>query len=91
MVYAPGISDIDAVRSICSSVPRPVNILAVPNLSVADLAAAGVKRVSLGSKLTNAAFGAVKRAAAEILESGTFGFSRDAMSFEELTAVFSKR
>ncbi len=90
VVYAPGISDIDAVRSICSSVPRPVNILAVPNLSVADLAAAGVKRVSLGSKLTNAAFGAVRRAAAEILESGTFGFSRDAMSFEELTAVFSK-
>ena len=33
VVYAPGISDIDAVRSICSSVPRPVNILAVPNLS----------------------------------------------------------
>ena len=91
VVYAPGISDIATVRTICSSVPRPVNVLAVSNLSVADLAAAGVKRVSLGSKLTNSAFGAVKRAATEILESGTFGFSRDGMPFDELTALFSKR
>jgi 2-methylisocitrate lyase-like PEP mutase family enzyme len=90
VVYAPGISDIATVRAICSSVPRPVNVLAVSNLSVADLAAAGVKRVSLGSKLTNSAFGAIKRAAVEILESGTFGFSRDGMPFDELTTLFSK-
>ena len=91
VVYAQGISDIATVRAICSSVPRPVNVLAVSNLSVADLAAAGVKRVSLGSKLTNSAFGAIKRAAAEILDSGTFGFSRDGMPFDELTTLFSKR
>jgi 2-methylisocitrate lyase-like PEP mutase family enzyme len=91
VVYAPGISDFETVRTVCASVPRPVNVLAVPNLSVADLETAGAKRVSLGSKLTNAAFGAVRRAATEILDSGTFGFSRDGMSFDELTALFSRR
>jgi 2-methylisocitrate lyase-like PEP mutase family enzyme len=90
VVYAPGISDIATIRTICASVPRPVNILAVPNLSVAELAEAGVKRVSLGSKLTNAAFGAVRRAAREILDGGTFSFSNEGMSFGDLTLLFTK-
>ncbi|MDQ6436168.1 isocitrate lyase/phosphoenolpyruvate mutase family protein [Mesorhizobium sp. LHD-90] len=90
VVYAPGISDIETVRTICSSVSRPVNVLAVPELTVAALAEAGVKRISLGSKLTNFAFGAVRRAAAEILENGSFEFSRQGMSFAEMGALFSK-
>ncbi|MFI0845271.1 oxaloacetate decarboxylase [Mesorhizobium sp. IMUNJ 23232] len=91
VVYAPGISDIETVRTICSAVPRPVNFLAVPGLTVAELAEAGVKRISLGSKLTNHAFGAVRRAATEILEKGSFEFSRDGMSFAELVTLFSSR
>jgi 2-methylisocitrate lyase-like PEP mutase family enzyme len=90
VVYAPGISYVEAIRTICASVPRPVNVLAVPNLSVAEVAAVGVKRVSLGSKLTNAAFGAVRRAAREILDGGTFRFSDEGMSFADLTQLFSK-
>jgi 2-methylisocitrate lyase-like PEP mutase family enzyme len=64
-------------------------VLAVPGLSVAELADAGVKRISLGSKLTNAAFSAVRRAAREILDEGSFDFARQAMPFDELQALFA--
>jgi len=91
VVYAPGISDIATIRAICQAVPKPVNVLAVPNLSVAELREAGVRRVTLGSKLTSAAFGAVRRAAQEILDSGTFTFANDAMPFGALQALYAAR
>lgn len=90
VLFAPGISDMNAIRTICQSVSRPVNVLAVPGMNVASLAEAGVARVSLGSKLTNAAFGAVRRAAVEVLEKGTFDFAREAMPFDELQKLFAK-
>jgi 2-methylisocitrate lyase-like PEP mutase family enzyme len=89
VLYAPGLADIETVRAICSSVGRPVNILAVPQFTVAELAAAGAKRISLGSKLTTAAFGALQRAAREMLDQGSFGFAREAMPFAELQSMFS--
>jgi 2-methylisocitrate lyase-like PEP mutase family enzyme len=89
VLYAPGISDVATIRAICSAVPRPVNVLAVPGLSVAALAEAGAKRISLGSKLTAHAFGALRRAANEMLGAGTFEFARETMSFGELEALFS--
>ncbi len=89
-LYAPGISDIETIRTICSAVTRPVNVLAVQNLSVAMLAEAGVKRISLGSKLTNAAFGAVRRAAREMLDHGAFDFAAEAMPFGELQSLFAR-
>jgi 2-methylisocitrate lyase-like PEP mutase family enzyme len=90
VVYAPGLTDLDTIRTICEAVaPTPVNVLAVPGLTVAGLAAAGVKRISLGSKLTNAAFSAVRRAAREILDEGSFDFARQAMPFDELQALFA--
>lgn len=89
VVYAPGLTDVDTVRTICAAVPRPVNVLAMPGLSVAALAEAGAKRISLGSKLTNHAFAAVRRAATEIIEAGTFDFAREAMSFAEMEALFA--
>ena len=90
VLYAPGITDIAAVRAICSAVSKPVNVLAVPDFTVAALADAGARRISLGSKLTNYAFGALERASREMLEQGSFGFSRDAMPFAKLQAMFSK-
>jgi 2-methylisocitrate lyase-like PEP mutase family enzyme len=88
VLYAPGLTDIATVRVICSAVPRPVNVLAVPGLSVAALADAGVKRISVGSKLTAAAFAAVRHAATEMLGTGTFEFARDAMTSAEIEAIF---
>ena len=89
VLYAPGLTDIETVRTVCSALSRPVNVLAVPGFSLAALAGAGAKRISLGSKLANYAFGMLERASREMLEAGTFEFSRDAMAFARLQAMFS--
>ncbi len=91
VLYAPGIGDIDTVRTICSAVSKPVNVLATPNFTVKMLAEAGAKRISLGSKLTTAAFGALDEAAREMLDAGSFEFSKQGVAFGDLQALFSKR
>jgi len=85
VLYAPGLPSLDAIRTICAAVSRPVNVLASGSSSpsVAELAEAGVKRISLGSALSRAALGALIRAAREIREQGTFGFAADALSSAE--------
>ncbi|ODT05631.1 MAG: 2-methylisocitrate lyase [Kaistia sp. SCN 65-12] len=89
VLYAPGLTDIETVRTLCSAVSKPVNVLAQPGFSLAALAEAGAKRVSLGSKLTNFTFGMLERAANEMVRDGTFEFSRDAMAFARLQRMFS--
>jgi 2-methylisocitrate lyase-like PEP mutase family enzyme len=84
VLYAPAISDIETIRQICAAVSKPVNVLALAGMSVAELSDAGVRRISLGSRLTNYAFGAVKRACDEIQSKGTFDFSREAMPFADI-------
>lgn len=91
VLYAPGITDVAVARTICASVSKPVNVMAQAGFSVAALADAGVKRISLGPKLTNLAFAAMKRAAGEILEKGSFEFSREIMPFSELQTLFSAK
>ncbi|MDX8458737.1 isocitrate lyase/PEP mutase family protein [Mesorhizobium humile] len=88
VLYAPGISDVEMVRTICSSVSRPVNVMVRPGFTVADLTMAGVKRISLGPWLTNFAYGMLETAAREIQQDGTFGFTRAAMPFGKLQALF---
>lgn len=89
VLYAPGLTDIETVRTLCSAVSKPVNVLAQPGFSLAALAEAGAKRVSLGSKLANFTFGMLERAANEMVRDGTFEFSRDAMAFARLQRMFS--
>jgi 2-methylisocitrate lyase-like PEP mutase family enzyme len=57
-------------------------------LSLAELSALGVKRISLGSALARAAFGALLRAAREMHDRGTFEFASEAVTFREITAMF---
>lgn len=94
VLYAPGLRDIDAIRTVCSAVSRPVNVvmgLKGPSFSVDQLAAAGVKRISVGSALARAALGGFLRAAREIRERGTFDFANDAVPFADVTAMMSGR
>jgi 2-methylisocitrate lyase-like PEP mutase family enzyme len=91
VLYAPGIGDIDTVRTICSAVGKPVNVLVTPNFTVKTLAEAGARRISLGSKLTTAAFGTLQAASREMLDKGSFEFSRQGVGFGDLQALFSKR
>jgi len=75
VVYAPGLVDLDEIRSVVGSVGVPVNVLARPRgPAVAELAEAGVRRISVGGAFAFAALGALVEAAAELLGEGTYGF-----------------
>jgi 2-methylisocitrate lyase-like PEP mutase family enzyme len=95
VLYAPGLPDLQAIRTVCAAVaPRPVNALAASKgsgLTVANLAAAGVRRISVGSALTRAAFGAFLRGAREIAEKGTFTFGDEATSFAEISEFMNEQ
>ncbi|WP_017602923.1 isocitrate lyase/PEP mutase family protein [Nocardiopsis alkaliphila] len=73
VVYAPGLPDAEAIREVCSAVQIPVNVLAtgaVARMTVAELGALGVRRVSLGSGLSRAALSHVFGMARRIAEQG---------------------
>src|SRR5258708_7092408 len=75
VLYAPGLSRLEDIRQVVSSVDRPVNVLAVPGApDVRELAGAGVSRVSVGGSFAFAALGAVAEAATELRDRGTYGF-----------------
>lgn len=70
VVYAPGLATVDEIRAVCGAVSRPVNVLAVPELSLADLFDAGAQRVSVGGGLTWVAVSAMAAAATTIRDTG---------------------
>ena len=79
VLYAPGLTRLEDIAQVVSSVDRPVNVLARPGVpSVAELAEVGVHRVSVGGGFAFAALGAVVEASRELLEDGTYGFWRHA-------------
>ncbi|HJQ70876.1 MAG TPA: isocitrate lyase/phosphoenolpyruvate mutase family protein [Blastocatellia bacterium] len=91
VLYAPGLVSKEEISAVVSSVDRPVNVLMGlkgVQLSLADLSAIGVKRVSVGSTLCRAAIGAFLRAAREMRERGTFTFAADATPFGEISNIF---
>ena len=89
VLYAPGLSAREDIAAVVRAVaPKPVNVLAGSSLSVEDLAALGVKRVSVGGALARSAYGAFLRAAREIRETGTFTFAEQAVPFGEINGMF---
>jgi 2-methylisocitrate lyase-like PEP mutase family enzyme len=75
VLYAPGLTALDDIRSVVTSVDRPVNVLALPNgPTVAELAEAGVRRISVGGAFAFAAYGAMIEAATELRDQGTYGY-----------------
>lgn len=94
VLYAPGLTRADHIRAVCASVKKPVNVimgLKGAAFSVADLAALGVKRISVGSALSRAALGAFVRAAREIHDQGTFTFADRALPFADANDFVSER
>ncbi len=86
VLYAPGLPSLDAIREVCASVPRPVNVvmgLNGPTWSVDQLAEVGVTRISVGGSMARAALGGFMRAAREVLEQGTFTYAADALPHRE--------
>jgi len=91
VLYAPGLATRDDIAAVVSSVDRPVNALMGLQgvlLSLAELSALGLKRVSVGSSLCRAALGAFLRAAREMREHGTFTYANEAVSSREITEIF---
>ena len=75
VLYAPGLRTLEDISQVVREVDRPVNVLALEGVPpVAELAEAGVSRVSVGGAFAFAALGAVVSAAAELREQGTYGF-----------------
>jgi 2-methylisocitrate lyase-like PEP mutase family enzyme len=89
-LFAPGLTSPEDIRTLCASVRKPVNVvmgLKGVSLSVAELAALGVRRISVGSALSRAALAAFVRAAREIREHGTFSFAEAALPYAEANAL----
>ncbi|MEA2126564.1 MAG: hypothetical protein QOI80_3346 [Solirubrobacteraceae bacterium] len=75
VLYAPGLSRVEDIRSVVAAVEQPVNVLALPNApTVAELGELGVKRISVGGAFAFAALGAAVAAATELRDEGTYGF-----------------
>nr|WP_200985103.1 isocitrate lyase/phosphoenolpyruvate mutase family protein [Rhizobium rhizogenes]QCL09171.1 phosphoenolpyruvate phosphomutase family protein [Rhizobium rhizogenes]QCL09807.1 phosphoenolpyruvate phosphomutase family protein [Rhizobium rhizogenes] len=92
VLYAPGLHDLDVIREICQAISKPVNVvMGMPGVTfgLAELAEAGVKRVSVGSALARLAFGAFVEAAREMKSDGTFQFANQTVSFAEIQRFFA--
>jgi len=92
VLFAPGLTTRDEIAAVVKAVaPRPLNVVMGLNnadFSLDELAALGVKRISLGSSLARVAYGAFFRAAEEIRQKGSFGFATGTMSYGEINKLF---
>ena len=92
VLYAPELPGIDAIRTVCAELDKPVNVvmgLSGAAYSVAELGEAGVARISVGGSFARAALGAMIRAAREVLGQGTFTYARDAVPDGEVRKMMS--
>lgn len=87
VLFVPGLVDPEAIRELVGG-PLPINVMAHPGApTVAELAALGVVRISVGSAIAQAAYGLAAAVARELLGSGTYGTLAAAMAYEELNAL----
>jgi 2-methylisocitrate lyase-like PEP mutase family enzyme len=87
VLMAPGLPDLGAVRAVCAAVSKPVNFMVGirgKSFTVAELTAAGVKRISLATSLYRIAMNGLVDAAREVKESGTFGYLDRGISSADL-------
>lgn len=93
VLYAPGLTRKDDIAALVRSLDRPVNVLlglAGVELNLDELSALGVRRVSIGSGLYRAAFGAFLRSAREMMEQGTFSrIAEEPVSFRDISRFFA--
>ena len=92
VLYAPGLKDLETIRTVASSVSKPINVVIggiEPGITLQHLARAGVKRVSVGGMLCRLALAHVASAAREMKEQGSFGWMAQAMPAGELRRMFT--
>jgi 2-methylisocitrate lyase-like PEP mutase family enzyme len=89
VLFAPGLPDLAAVRAVCAALSKPFNFMAGikgKTFTVADLEAAGVRRISLATSLYRAAVTGLVEAAREVKDRGTFGYLERTLTTPELNA-----
>lgn len=91
VLFAPGLKRQEDIAAVLSSVDRPVNVLmglTAVSMSLADLSAMGVRRVSVGGSLARAAWGGFLKAAHELRDHGTFAYAADAVPMAMINGMF---
>ncbi|HEX8189617.1 MAG TPA: isocitrate lyase/phosphoenolpyruvate mutase family protein [Pyrinomonadaceae bacterium] len=93
VLYAPGLTTLDEVRAVAGALTKPLNVLGPPvrGATVAQLAEAGARRISLGGALARAALTALLRASAEMREAGSFAWASDLASSADVTRLLGAR
>ena len=92
VLYAPGLHDLETIKTVCRNVTKPVNVvMGMPGavFDLTQLAEAGVKRVSVGSALARLALGAFVTGAREMIEDSSFHFGDRALDFAEIETHFA--
>ena len=93
VLYAPGVRDLPTIRTVLSAIKRPFNLVmgyADPRLTVEQLSAAGVKRLSVGGAMSRVALAAFLKCAREMKDHGSFTFVREMAAIKELREAFAK-
>src|SRR5690349_10016362 len=91
VLYAPAVRDLQSIRTVVAAVPKPVNVvmgLSDPDITLEELKAAGVRRVSVGGALARLALAAARDAAVAMREQGSFAWVKDIMPAKELRSIF---
>ncbi|MDG4857572.1 isocitrate lyase/phosphoenolpyruvate mutase family protein [Streptomyces sp. T-3] len=87
-IFVPGVTDPTTIAELAREIPAPLNVMAAPGApTVAELAALGVARVSLGSGIAQSAYAAARRAAEELFTKGTYESTADGIDFGELNSL----
>jgi 2-methylisocitrate lyase-like PEP mutase family enzyme len=92
VLYSPGVRDLATIRTVVSSITKPYNVVmsaADPAITDAELAAAGVKRISVGGALSRLALAAFLRGAREMKDKGGFTWVRETVPTKDLKAIFT--
>jgi 2-methylisocitrate lyase-like PEP mutase family enzyme len=90
-LFVPGLVDLAAIAAVVRASPLPLNVMAGPGApAVAELEAAGVRRVSAGTAVAQAAYSVAERAAAEMLATGTYAELAGALDFGSINGLFSQ-
>ena len=93
VLYAPGLGDLDAIRTVCEETNIPVNVvqgLSGPTYSVEELQAVGVKRISVGGSFARSALAGFINAATEVRDHGTFTYAKDAIPDAKASSFMTK-
>ena len=93
VLYAPGVYDLATIKTVVSSIKKPFNLVmgfADPTLTVPQLSAAGVKRISVGGAMARVAMAAFLKCAHEMKDQGAFTYVREMAPMKEVRAAFAK-